>query len=75
MCSGLYCTVCVCVSTLYDVRTTKISPNDAFLRTLPRRKAALICTGIYIRFLYSVMNVKGIEDDGECLLCVIMVMV
>jgi len=26
----------VCVSTLYDVRTTTKSPNDAFLRTYPR---------------------------------------
>ena len=75
MCSGLYCTVCVCVSTLYDVRTTKISPNDAFLRTLPRRKATLICTGIYFRFFISVMNVKGIEYDGECLLYVMTVMI
>jgi len=27
----------VCVSALYDVRTTTKSPNDAFLRTYPRR--------------------------------------
>ena len=30
-------TLYVCVSTLYDVRTTTKSPNDAFLRTYPRR--------------------------------------
>ena len=27
----------VCVHTLYDVRTTRKSPNYAFLRTYPRR--------------------------------------
>jgi hypothetical protein len=27
----------VCVSTLFDVRTTTKSPNDAFLRTYSRR--------------------------------------
>ena len=30
-------TIKVCVSTLYDVATTTKSPNDAFLRTYPRR--------------------------------------
>ena len=30
-------TTYVCVSTLYDFRTTTKSPNDAFLRTYPRR--------------------------------------
>ena len=39
MCSRLYCAIEVCVSTLYDVRTTTKSPNDAFLRTYPRRQA------------------------------------
>jgi len=31
------CTIWVCVSTLYDFRTTTKSPNDAFLRTYPPR--------------------------------------
>jgi len=30
-------TIYVYGSTLFDVRTTTISPNDAFLRTYPRR--------------------------------------
>jgi len=30
-------TIYVCVSTLYDVRKTTKSPNDAFLRKYPRR--------------------------------------
>jgi len=30
-------TIYVCVSTLYDVRTTTKSPNDAFLGTYLRR--------------------------------------
>ena len=32
VCSRLCCTIQVCVSTLYDVRKTTKSPNDAFLR-------------------------------------------
>jgi len=32
------------VNTLYDVRTTTKSPNDAFLRTYPRRPVTHICT-------------------------------
>jgi len=33
----------VCVNTLYGVRTTKKSPNDAFLETHPRRLATHNC--------------------------------
>jgi len=37
----------VCVSTLCDARTTTKLPNDAFLRTYPRRYATHICSRLY----------------------------
>ena len=39
------CTIQVCVSTLYDVRTTMKSSNCAFLRTYPCRLSTYDCIG------------------------------
>ena len=43
VCSGICSTIQVCVSKPYDVRTTKKSPNDAFLRmhTVVKRRISL----------------------------------
>ena len=47
MCSRLYCTVWVCVSTLCDICTTTKSPHDAFPESIPvvkRRMTARLLT-------------------------------
>jgi len=47
----------VCVSTLYDVRTMTKSPNEAFLRTYPRRKATHDCIQYVHAFIHTYTHI------------------